>query len=252
MGQKTHPKAFRLGITQKHLSTWYARKKDYSLLLQKDFFIRNSIGKQLEKFLTISTIRIERAGSEKSTHLPTLVIIKALHPRVKDISKNVISTLLLGPKKKEIVALLQKKTHSIRKEKPEKTKLLLSYFFKTKVRELARNLSKTLGEQIELRFEFCRNIFEDALLIAKFVGIQIKRRAPFRRVIKQALKKAELINVKGIKIELSGRLNGIEIARSEWKREGRIPLHTLSANIDYAEHFVNTVYGIIGIKVWLF
>jgi len=100
VGQKTHPKAFRLGITQKHLSTWYARKKDYSLLLQKDFFIRNSIGKQLEKFLTVSTIRIERAGSEKSPHLPTLVIIKALHPRVKDISKNVISTLLLGPKKR--------------------------------------------------------------------------------------------------------------------------------------------------------
>jgi len=131
VGQKTHPKAFRLGITQKHLSTWYARKKDYSLLLQKDFFIRNSIGKQLEKFLTVSTIRIERAGSEKSPHLPTLVIIKALHPRVKDISKNVISTLLLGPKKRNY-CFTTKKTHSIRKEKSEKTKLLLSYFLKQK------------------------------------------------------------------------------------------------------------------------
>lgn len=252
MGQKTHPKAFRLGITQTHLSTWYARKKEYSSLLQKDFFIRNLIEKHLEKFLTISTIRIERAGSEKNISNSTLVIVKALHPRVKDISKNVISTFLLGPRKKEIIALLQKKGFSNKKGKPEKTKLLLSYFFKTRTRELIRSLSKALNEQVELRFEFCKNSFEDALLTAKFIGMQIKRRAPFRRVIKQALKKAELIKVKGIKIELSGRLNGIEIARSEWKREGRIPLHTLSANIDYAEHSVNTVYGIIGIKVWLF
>ena len=70
--------------------------------------------------------------------------------------------------------------------------------------------------------------------------------------MKQTIKKVELTSMKGIKVQVSGRLNGIEIARSEWKRDGQVPLHTLKAKIDYTNHEARTIYGIIGIKVWLF
>ena len=70
--------------------------------------------------------------------------------------------------------------------------------------------------------------------------------------MKQTIKKVQRTDKKGIKVQVSGRLNGIEIARSEWKRDGRVPLHTLNANIDYTHHIADTIYGVIGIKVWLF
>ena len=96
------------------------------------------------------------------------------------------------------------------------------------------------------------NPFEDATLIAKFISEQLEKRTPFRRAMKQTIKKVQRTEMKGIKVQVSGRLNGIEIARSEWKRDGRVPLHTLRAKIDYAYYRAETIYGTIGIKVWLF
>ena len=102
------------------------------------------------------------------------------------------------------------------------------------------------------------NIFEvekvdlDASLLADLVVEQLEKRVAFRRAIREALQRAQKQNVKGIKIQVSGRLNGAEIARSEWIREGRVPLQTLRADIDYATKEANTIYGILGIKVWLF
>jgi len=90
------------------------------------------------------------------------------------------------------------------------------------------------------------------MLIAKYISDQLEKRTPFRRAVKQSIKKVQRSNMKGIKIQVSGRLNGIDIARSEWKREGRVPLHTLRAKIDYAYERAETIYGVIGIKVWLF
>ncbi len=255
MGQKTHPKAFRLGITQEHLSNWYAKKSNYPSLLQKDFVIRQTIEEIFEEFLPISSINILRGGSETNINSSGTIVIKALHPRMRDIYKKVINEFLVVTKKKDILTILQKKTAGskrVESVKYEKIKELLFYFFKIKTRQVLRKLALKLGENFSIRFEFLKNTFEDATLIAKFIGNQIKKRAPFRRVIKQTIKKAELAGLKGIKIEVSGRLNGIDIARSEWKREGKIPLHTLIAKIDYAYHYVNTVYGIIGLKVWIF
>ena len=92
----------------------------------------------------------------------------------------------------------------------------------------------------------------NAALLADLVVEQLEKRIAFRRAIREALQRAQKQNVNGIKIQVSGRLNGAEIARSEWIREGRVPLQTLRADIDYATKEANTIYGVLGIKVWLF
>jgi len=92
----------------------------------------------------------------------------------------------------------------------------------------------------------------DATLLADLVAEQLEKRVAFKRAMREALQRAEKQNVKGIKIQVSGRLNGAEIARSEWVRQGRVPLQTLRADIDYATKEANTIYGVLGIKIWLF
>jgi small subunit ribosomal protein S3 len=108
------------------------------------------------------------------------------------------------------------------------------------------------GKNYSISINFIKNPFEDASLIGKYIGEQLEKRVPFRRAVKQAIKKVQLTDLKGIKIQVSGRLNGIEMARSEWKRDGSVPLHTLRAKIDYSSQRAETIYGTIGIKVWLF
>ena len=119
---------------------------------------------------------------------------------------------------------------------------------------LLKNIKKLLPENRQLTI----NVFEvekvdlDASLLADLVADQLEKRIAFRRAIREALQRAQKQNVNGIKIQVSGRLNGAEIARSEWIREGRVPLQTLRADIDYATQEANTIYGVLGIKVWLF
>jgi len=119
---------------------------------------------------------------------------------------------------------------------------------------LLTNLKKILPSNRQLTI----NIFEvekvdlDASLLADLVVEQLEKRIAFRRAIREALQRAQKQNVNGIKIQVSGRLNGAEIARSEWIREGRVPLQTLRADIDYATKEAHTIYGVLGIKVWLF
>ena len=120
--------------------------------------------------------------------------------------------------------------------------------------KLLTNLKKLLPEDRQLTI----NVFEiekvdlDASLLADLVADQLEKRIAFRRAIREALQRAQKQNVNGIKIQVSGRLNGAEMARSEWIREGRVPLQTLRADIDYATQEANTIYGVLGIKVWLF
>jgi small subunit ribosomal protein S3 len=92
----------------------------------------------------------------------------------------------------------------------------------------------------------------DAYLVAESIAQQIQRRIMFRRAMKRAVSNTLRLGALGVKINVSGRLNGAEIARSEWYREGRVPLHTLRADIDYGFAEANTTYGVIGIKVWIF
>ncbi len=92
----------------------------------------------------------------------------------------------------------------------------------------------------------------EAALLAENIAQQLERRIAFRRIVRQVIQRAQRAGVQGIKIQIAGRLNGAEIARTEWTREGRIPLHTLRADIDYSEKRAQTTYGIIGVKVWVF
>jgi small subunit ribosomal protein S3 len=93
---------------------------------------------------------------------------------------------------------------------------------------------------------------KDASLVAEQVVKKLENRYPFKRAMKEAIRQVQASGVEGIKIQISGRLNGAEIARSEWKREGRVPLHTLRAKIGYSYQTASTIYGILGVKVWLF
>lgn len=122
------------------------------------------------------------------------------------------------------------------------------------IEQLRKGLQTLLGgaRQIQVNVIEVPNADADAALMAEYIGQQLERRVSFRRVVRQALQRAERAEVKGIKIQVSGRLNGAEIARTEWVREGRVPLHTLRADIDYAYRTALTTYGILGIKVWIF
>ena len=119
---------------------------------------------------------------------------------------------------------------------------------------LLANLKKILPStrQVTIKVFEVEKVDLDANLLADLVAEQLEKRIAFRRAIREALQRAQKQNVNGIKIQVSGRLNGAEIARSEWIREGRVPLQTLRADIDYATTEANTIYGVLGIKVWLF
>jgi small subunit ribosomal protein S3 len=122
------------------------------------------------------------------------------------------------------------------------------------IETIRQGLQKVLGNDRQIRINVIEvaRVDADAALIAEFIGQQLARRVSFRRVVRQAIQRAQRAEVKGIKIQVSGRLNGAEIARTEWTREGRVPLHTLRADIDYAYKTAETTYGILGIKVWVF
>lgn len=122
------------------------------------------------------------------------------------------------------------------------------------IEKLRSDLQNFLGSNRQIRVNVVEvsRVDADAVLIAEYITQQLERRVSFRRVVRQAIQRAQRAEVKGIKIQVSGRLNGAEIARTEWTREGRVPLHTLRADIDYAYRTARTIYGILGIKVWVF
>jgi small subunit ribosomal protein S3 len=120
------------------------------------------------------------------------------------------------------------------------------------IETLRSSLQNLMGIPVQLNIEEIRKPEVDASLIAQSIAQQLEKRVMFRRAMKRAMQNAMRLGAQGIKIMSSGRLNGIEIARSEWYREGRVPLHTLRADIDYGVARAQTTYGIIGIKVWIF
>ncbi|MBW4683378.1 MAG: 30S ribosomal protein S3 [Microcoleus vaginatus WJT46-NPBG5] len=123
------------------------------------------------------------------------------------------------------------------------------------IESLRTGLLEMLGggnRQIRINVVEVARVDADAALIAEYIAGQLERRVSFRRVVRQAIQRAQKAGVEGIKIQVSGRLNGAEIARTEWTREGRVPLHTLRADIDYSYCTAKTIYGILGVKVWVF
>ena len=120
------------------------------------------------------------------------------------------------------------------------------------VEKLRQDLTKKMGVPVHINIEEIRRPELDGMLVAQSVAQQLERRVMFRRAMKRAVQNAMRLGAKGIKIQVGGRLGGAEIARSEWYREGRVPLHTLRADIDYATYEAHTTYGVIGVKVWIF
>ena len=180
MGQKVNPVGFRLGVTQDHYSSWYAKPDQYPALVIEDSLLRTSIMKNVGE-AGISKIFIERKADRVE------IEIHAARPMI-----------VLGRKGGGLESL----------------------------REMLQNQVKT-QRQISITVVEITNPDFEAKLVAEFVSQQLEKRIPFRRAVKQALQRAKRAGVEGLKIQVSGRLNGAEIARSEWVREGRVPLQTL-------------------------
>jgi small subunit ribosomal protein S3 len=120
------------------------------------------------------------------------------------------------------------------------------------VDKLRKTLADKMGVPVHINIEEIRKPDLDARLVAQNVAQQLERRVMFRRAMKRVVQNAMRQGAEGIKVQISGRLGGAEIARTEWYREGRVPLHTLRADIDYAIYEAATTYGILGVKVWIF
>jgi ribosomal protein S3 len=149
---------------------------------------------------------------------------------------------LVGPEGQYLKKLrfeLQKKTQRFR----------LNYFKFFDNRKICT--SEKIEIQIFVRQSSC--LESDAQCLASFVVTEVEKRIPFRRVLRMAQERAQnLGKVRGLRLQIAGRLNGAEIARTEWVRSGRVPLHTISADLDYASKSANTIYGLLGVKVWIF
>jgi small subunit ribosomal protein S3 len=120
------------------------------------------------------------------------------------------------------------------------------------VENLKNELQRMTQKEVFINIQEVKRAELDAQLVAENVALQLERRVGFRRAMKRAVTSAMKLGAKGIKIAVSGRLGGAEMARSEWYREGRVPLHTLRADIDYGLAEAKTTYGVIGVKVWIF
>jgi small subunit ribosomal protein S3 len=121
-----------------------------------------------------------------------------------------------------------------------------------KVEELRKNLEALTGKKVRVSIQEIRQPELDATLVARSVAEQLERRVAFRRAMKQAVQRAMRLGAKGIRVQVAGRLGGAEMSRREWERAGRVPLHTLRADIDFGQAEAHTTYGVIGVKVWIY
>ena len=121
-----------------------------------------------------------------------------------------------------------------------------------KVEELRRTLEAMTGKRIRVTIQEIRQPETNAMLVARSIADQLEKRVAFRRAMKQAVQRAQRFGAKGVRVQVSGRLGGSEMSRREWDRWGRVPLHTLRADIDYGQTEAHTTYGIIGVKVWVY
>jgi small subunit ribosomal protein S3 len=201
MGQKVHPKGFRIGVLEGWESRWYA-EKDYAVLLHEDIQVRAFIKKRLHH-AGIAKVEVERAANKIKINIHTA------RPGI-----------VIGKKGAEI-------------------------------EKLKAELVRLTKREVYLNIHEVRRPDLDAQLVSENVALQLERRVAFRRAMKESVARAIRMGAQGIKVRCSGRLAGAEIARTEWYREGRVPLHTLRADISYGLAEAKTTYGIIGVKVWI-
>lgn len=202
MGQKVHPRGFRLGVIESSDSKWFARR-DYRELLHEDLKLRNFLKGRLYH-AGISKVEIERAANKAKINIYTA------RPGI-----------VIGKKGAEI-------------------------------EKLKSELGKLTQKETFINIHEVRRPDLDAQLVAENIALQLERRVAFRRAMKEAVSRGMRMGAQGIKVHCSGRIGGAEIARSEWYREGRVPLHTLRADISYGVAEAKTTYGVIGVKVWIF
>lgn len=224
MGQKVHPFGFRLGITENHRSEWYTKYHNYSQVLKLDDEIRQRI---IHLLKDISMKQSEEIADRSN--------IKIHHNLVADTI--VIEIYSASPDNliKKLRSHLPSKTFSEELKKSLNNKKLIL------------NITKLNEPNIH------------SSILAQTLAKSLEKRTKFRRAVRTALDdfhKAVLNadldeNQVGIKIQVSGRLNGAEIARTEWVREGRVPLHTIQAKISYSYEKAQTIYGILGVKIWI-
>ena len=229
MGQKIHPLGFRLGITKKHRSQWFAKTAQYPQLVLEDSFIRQVL---LEKFIDagITHIEIQRKLDQIK------IEIRAARPGIL-VGRDGANLEILRKLLEQKLSTYRLKTMS---------GLKLSNLFSLKNENIKAPI------QVAIHVTKLANPDSEAGFIADFLVEQLEKRVAFRRAVRQAIQRAQRAGVSGIKIQISGRLNGAEIARSEWVREGRVPLQTLRADIDYCYKTAKTIYGLLGIKIWIF
>jgi|UniRef100_A0A7C3UP66 small subunit ribosomal protein S3 len=213
MGQKTHPLGFRLGITKDWKSQWFADKKEYRENLLEDIKIRKYI--------------------ENRKYTDAKDPQKAVDPMISDI---------------EILRVGNKLTIIIHTARPG----VIFGREKETLNSLLAELRALTKKEVDIHIEAERVPELNARLVARSIVEQILKRVAYRRAMKKAIASALRLGAKGIKIQVSGRLAGAEIARSEWRKAGSIPLQTIRANIDYAVDVAKTVYGTIGVKVWIY
>lgn len=230
MGQKVHPIGFRLGITQPHLSKWFAQKKNYSKYLCEDNFLRKTLQQQ---FGNAGFDRIE-ISRKIENHLE--IVIYAEKPDI-----------IVGLKGKDLKIFQQNIKQSI--EKYRQSKFFQATFFSNNFNRQKKTNQSNI--RVKLHILGCSNT--SASSIANFLIELLENRASYRFALNLLFRKKLKSSIQnGIKIQISGRLNGAEIARREWIREGRLPLQTLQANIDYSYKWAHTIYGVLGVKVWVF
>lgn len=215
MGHKISPKAFRIGIIKNWDSRWFTKMKKIPAMLEEDLKVRNYI-KKLLKPAGLEKVDIERLGSNIS------VLISAARPGV----------------------IIGRGGKGIEKIKGDLDKLIRQHRQEKKIKE-AYNLNITIEE--------VRSPLASAAIVGQMLAEEIEKRAPYRRTMKKMIEQvSQQKEVKGVKVRLSGRLDGAEISRREWLDFGKMPLQTLRADIDYAEVRAQCTYGTIGIKVWIY
>lgn len=214
MGQKINPLGFRLGTTQGDHSVWFSQPKNYSEGLQEDQKIRNYIKNYVQKNVKIfsGVEGIARIEIQKRIDVIQVIIYMGFQK------------LLIEGRPKRI-------------------------------EELQMNIQKEMNcvnRKLNISITRISNPYGDPNILAEFIAGQLKNRVSFRKAMKKAIELTEQADPKGIQVQIAGRLDGKEIARAEWIREGRVPLQTIRAKIDYCSYAVRTIYGILGIKIWIF
>jgi len=245
MTHKVHPKAFRIkGIEDFNVRGFYSKRMPQ--YLEEDFLIKDFLKNKFSEAL-ISNIEIDHFANNKLN-----IIIETARPGLI-IGRG-------GQGVENLKNIIEKKINNIKKRNPD-NRANLSTRAKLGTRQgLAagsgrESSMKSIDSRPEVKIDIkeVKNPWISAALVAQISAQQIEKRIPFRQVLKRAIERVmQNKEIRGVKIEVSGRLNGIEIARKEWLNQGRMPLATIRADIDYSKTEAYCTYGVIGVKVWIY